>query len=56
MHVRLSQYGLPSMGMLKRGQGYIGEEGEVEKGMKEGQKIRGVYQPSLISRVFVHGV
>lgn len=55
--VRLSQYSLPSVGMLK-----IREEmGEVAEGdwegiKVEGQKRRAVHQPSLISIVFVHWV
>ena len=54
LHVRPSQYGLPSVGMLKRGvgvqEGGGGGVGRGGVGREEGgQKRRGVHQPSLVS-------
>lgn len=51
LHMRPSQYGLPSVGMLKRGVGVQeGGEGGRKVGREEGgQQRRGVHQPSLVS-------
>lgn len=55
LHVRLSQYGLPSVGMLKIKGKYRREE-EFRLGGWEEQTRRAVHQPSDICSVFVHCV